>query len=564
MAYSFSPWLSSLTAAELALIFCLFFVLISFVGIAVIQPFLRRMVHGKRQVNDVVIFVAANFGLVYAVLLGLMIVATFQNTKDLQDHVAMEASSLATIYSTADAYPEPLRNELRSQLRDYTHYVIQKDWPAHRDGRVLVGGAHRLETIRKELLSFETTDKSQVVLDQEMMHYFNTMNQAREERLSAVASSIPDVLWYVLIVGALGTIIFLWMLHTDLVPQLLLTGITAFFLGIMIFLIFAMDHPLQGAVSVGNAPFRSVYNLDMKWEDTEGNAPLVSLGTAVASGIYYKIGDAICDAVDRRVDTNGARCSVEETPGSVYNVEAIRRGELDFAVVQSDVAYAAYNGIGAFAGKPIRNLRTVLILYPELLTIVARADSGIRQVADLAGKRVNIGEQGSGSRATWHGLQSSAGWSAQPQTEELPPDAAARALCGGQIDASVLVVGHPSPMLRTDLALCPTRFVALSPTVVDTLVSRAPYLLKANIPNVVYGQQGATPTIGSNAVLVTSATADPKAVAALSRTIIAHVKELKAKQPALAPMTVEKMTSGNTPAPLYKADESHQHLTQEK
>src|SRR5215469_8313581 len=119
MMRSLSAWLSSLTAAELALVFCCFFIIISFIGIAVVHPPIRRIVHSKRQANDIVIFVAANYGLVYAVLLGLLIVATFQNTKDLQDHIAMEASSLSTIYSAADAYPEPLRSELRVQLSDY-------------------------------------------------------------------------------------------------------------------------------------------------------------------------------------------------------------------------------------------------------------------------------------------------------------------------------------------------------------------------------------------------------------------------------------------------------------
>ena len=119
------------------------------------------------------------------------------------------------------------------------------------------------------------------------MRYFNAMNVAREQRLSAVFSSIPDVLWYVLIVGALGTIIFMWMLHMDLVPQLLLSGITAFFLGIMIFLIYALDHPLRGAVSVGAEPFQSVYDLAMKWEDQGGRATFASLGTGELNGIYY-------------------------------------------------------------------------------------------------------------------------------------------------------------------------------------------------------------------------------------------------------------------------------------
>jgi uncharacterized protein len=550
-----SAWLNSLTAAELALLFCCFFVVISFIGIAVVHPSIRRMVHGQRQANDVVIFVAANFGLVYAVLLGLLIVATFQITKDLQDHIAMEASSLSTIYSTADAYPEPLRSELRARLRDYTHYVLDKDWPAHREERVLTGGDHRLDTIRKELLSFETTDKAQEVLHGEMMRYFNAMNVAREQRLSAVFSSIPDVLWYVLLVGALGTIIFMWMLHMDLVPQLLLSGITAFFLGIMIFLIYALDHPLQGTVSVGAEPFQSVYDLAMKWEDEGDRATFASLGTGESNGIYYPLGRSVCNIINRHIDENGVRCSAEERPGSVYNVGAIRNGELEFGIVQSDVAYAAYNGTGAFGGKPFRDLRSVLVLYPELVTIIARADAGIHQIADLAGRRINVGEQGSGTHATWDTLQAAVGWSnaQRPQTTGLPTDAAARALCAGHIDANLLVVGHPSVTVRTQLAMCATNFVAVNQLVMDALLTSAPYLVEGNISGALYGQTGDTPTVSGNAVLMTSASANANAVVTLSQAIITHMDELRTKLPALANLTVEKTTTSNAPAPLYQA-----------
>jgi hypothetical protein len=262
-----APWLNGLTATQLALVFCSFFLAVTLLGVVLVHPFIRQAVHGKRQVNDVVIFVAANYGLVYAVLLGLLTVATFQTTKDLQDHIAMEASSLSTMYRSADGYPEPLRSELRSQLRDYTHYVIEKDWPAHRDARVLVGGEHRLQAIRQNLFSFEPTAKTQEALHGEMLRYFNAMNVSREQRMSAVSSSMPDVLWYVVMIGALITIVFLWMLHMELVPQIILGGITACFLGIMTFLIYAMDHPLQGAVSVKPDPFQSVYDLAMKWDE---------------------------------------------------------------------------------------------------------------------------------------------------------------------------------------------------------------------------------------------------------------------------------------------------------
>jgi len=261
-----TTWLDGLPGLQLALVICGFFVGITLAGIVLVHPHMRRMLHGTRQANDVVIFAAANYGLVYAVLLGLLAVATFQSTKDLEDHIAQEASSLATIYRSADGYPEPLRSDLRSQLRDYTLYVIYKDWPAHRAAHVLLGGAHRLQVIRGMLISFEPTTKTQEILDGEMLRYFNTINVSREARLSAVFSAIPAVLWYVVLIGAVITIAFMWMLHMDLVPQILLGSVTAFFLGIMIFLIYAMDHPLQGAVSVSPEPFQSVYDLVMKWD----------------------------------------------------------------------------------------------------------------------------------------------------------------------------------------------------------------------------------------------------------------------------------------------------------
>ena len=135
-----TSWLDTLSAVELALVCCAFFVSITLIGVVLIHPLMRRLIHGERQANDVVIFVAANYGLVYAVLLGLLTVATFQTTKDLQDHVAGEASSLSTMYHSADGYPEPLRSQLKSELRDYTRYVIEKDWPAHRQARTPQGG----------------------------------------------------------------------------------------------------------------------------------------------------------------------------------------------------------------------------------------------------------------------------------------------------------------------------------------------------------------------------------------------------------------------------------------
>jgi hypothetical protein len=262
-----TTWLNSLPAWALALVLCAFFLTITLAGIVLIHPLMRRAIHSERQVNDVVIFAAANYGLIYAVLLGLLTVATFQTTKDLEDHIGEEASSLSAMYHSAEDYPEPLRSELREALRDYTHYVIEKDWPAHRLGKTPKGGEHRLEAIRATLYAFEPESKTQAVLHDEIIRQFNTLNVAREQRLNAVSSSMPAVLWYVVILGGVLTIMFLWMIHMDFLPQIFLGGITAIFLGVMTFLIYAMDHPLQGAVSVGAEPFQSVFDLVMKWDE---------------------------------------------------------------------------------------------------------------------------------------------------------------------------------------------------------------------------------------------------------------------------------------------------------
>jgi hypothetical protein len=262
-----TAWLNSLPAWALALLLCAFYLSITLIGIILIHPLMRRMIHSERQANDVVIFAAANYGLIYAVLLGLLTVATFQTTKDLEDHIGQEASSLSTMYHSAEDYPEPLRSQLRADLRDYTHYVIEKDWPAHRRGETPKGGEHRLQAIRDTLYAFEPEGKTQEVLHDEIIRQFNTLTVAREQRLNAVSSSMPSVLWYVVILGGVLTIVFLWMIHMDFLPQIFLGGITAIFLGVMTFLLFAMDHPLQGAVSVGPEPFQSVFDLVMKWDE---------------------------------------------------------------------------------------------------------------------------------------------------------------------------------------------------------------------------------------------------------------------------------------------------------
>src|SRR6202161_306728 len=173
-----------------------------------------------------------------------------------------------------------------------------------------------------------------------------------------------------------------------------------------------------------------------------------SVGTGETNGVYYPLGEVICGIVNQNLHESGVRCSRETTPGSVYNVEALRNRELEFAMVQSDVAYDAYHGTAAYSGAPFPALRSVLALHLELVPIVAREE--VHQLGDLAGKRVVAGPAGSGSRATWEAMVKALGWKdgQTPRTLDMPIDAIGDALCKGSIDASLLVLGHPSGKIR--------------------------------------------------------------------------------------------------------------------
>jgi TRAP transporter TAXI family solute receptor len=280
----------------------------------------------------------------------------------------------------------------------------------------------------------------------------------------------------------------------------------------------------------------------------------VSIGTGETNGVYYPVVKAICKIVEPDLREQGIRCSAETTPGSVYNVGGVQSGELEFGIVQSDVQFAAYNGIGAWIGKPVHELRSVLSAYPELVTVIARADANIHVLADLAGKRVNVGSRGTGTRATWNAIAANLGHSDDTKARvEFKADETTSALCSGTIDANFLVVGHPSSLVSSQLAACPSNFVAITGPVVDKLVSVYPFYARGPVPTELYGISADVPTFGGRATLVTSASADPRVVAAIAKSVLSHIADLRALHPALAGLKAEEMVTQGLTAPLHPA-----------
>ena len=234
----------------------------------------------------------------------------------------------------------------------------------------------------------------------------------------------------------------------------------------------------------------------------------VTIGTGGVTGVYYPTGGSICRLVNKDRASHGVRCTVESTGGSVYNINTIRAGELDLGVAQSDWQYHAYNGTSKFADAgAFTDLRAVFSVHPEPFTVVARADSGIRNLEDLKGKRVNIGNPGSGQRGTMEVLMDALGWdkSTFALASELKSSEQSKALCDNKIDAMVFTVGHPSGSIKEATTSCDSVLVNVTGAAVDGLVANNDFYRTATIPGGMYnGNPDDTVTFGVGATVVSS------------------------------------------------------------
>ncbi len=287
-----------------------------------------------------------------------------------------------------------------------------------------------------------------------------------------------------------------------------------------------------------------------------GDQRFVVVGTGGITGVYYPAGGAICRIVNRKKKTHGIRCSVESTKGSVYNVQTIRQGELDFGVVQSDVQYNSFHGKSNFRGDgPFKDLRAVFSLYPEPVTMVARADAGIKSIGDIRGKRVNIGNPGSGNRATWDVLEAAMGWkrSDLKQATGFKTVKQARKLCDNKIDVFFSLVGHPSAYMKEAMSSCAAVLVDVAGPAVGNLVKKYSYFRHATIPAGLYkGNAKPTKTFGVAATLVSSANVPENTVYQVVKGVFENFDGFKKLHPAFRDLTEAEMIRDALSAPLHK------------
>lgn len=281
----------------------------------------------------------------------------------------------------------------------------------------------------------------------------------------------------------------------------------------------------------------------------------IAIGTGGQTGVYYVVGQSICKLVNRDTGKTGIKCTAPSTGGSIDNINSIRSGARGMGVAQSDWQYFAYNGTSKFEDQgPYKELRAVFSVHPEPFTVVARTDSGIKTFEDLKGKRVNIGNPGSGQRGTMEVLMEKLGWSMGDfaLASELKAAEQSAALCDNKVDAIIYAVGHPSGSIQEATTSCDSLVIPVTGAAVDELVGSNPFYAKAVIPGGMYrGTDQDVETFGVRATFVSSTATDNDTVYAVVKAVFDNFKRFKRLHPAFGNLDEKSMIKDGLSAPLH-------------
>ncbi|HHW7567660.1 TPA: TAXI family TRAP transporter solute-binding subunit [Mannheimia haemolytica] len=281
----------------------------------------------------------------------------------------------------------------------------------------------------------------------------------------------------------------------------------------------------------------------------------VTIGTGGQTGVYYVVGQSICQLVNRDTAKTGVKCNAPSTGGSVANLNAIAVKEMDMGIAQSDWQYHAYNGSSSFEGKKNDKIRAIFSLHPEPFTVMARTDANIKSFDDLKAKRVNVGDPGSGTRATMNVILAAKGWTDRDfkVASELKPAEMASVMCDNNLDAITYNVGHPNGALKEAAASCDAKLVPVTGPEIDKLVADHSYYAKATIPGGLYkGSDEPTETFGVYATLVTSADVDADKVYNVTKAVFDNFDRFKRLHPAFANLKQDEMIKNALSAPLHE------------
>ena len=288
---------------------------------------------------------------------------------------------------------------------------------------------------------------------------------------------------------------------------------------------------------------------------TAAEQQFISIGTGGVTGVYYPTGGAICRLVNKDRKEHGIRCSVESTGGSVYNINTVRSGELEFGVAQSDWQYHAYNGTSKFEeAGPFKELRAVFSVHPEPFTLIVRSDSGITSFEGLKGKRVNVGNPGSGQRATMEVVMDAFGMTMDDFSlaAELKGSEMAAALCDNKIDAMIYTIGHPAAAIKEATTACDAKLISVAGAPIDKLVAENPYYRVATVPGGMYrGTDEDVTTFGVGATFVSSSDVSEEVVYVVTKAVFENIDDFRRLHPAFANLDPKEMISDGLSAPIH-------------
>lgn len=269
-----------------------------------------------------------------------------------------------------------------------------------------------------------------------------------------------------------------------------------------------------------------------------GEAKTWVIGTGNPTGVYHATGEALAKLINRYSDETGLRLDNQVSQGSEQNINDVLTGKITLGLAQADMLFKVQKGLGKWKGQPQGNLCGIFSLYTEALTLVAASDAGIVKVADLAGKRVNIGAPGSSDNENARILLEISGLPPENlQLREEPSGLASKLLQNNEIDAYFYTVGHPNLSVReASEGLRKVQLVPLSPALVARLAAARPYLLPVTIPVDQYPKlENTYPvlSIGVKAVLFSRSDLNKDGVNHLVQTVLEHLQRFRWQHPAL-------------------------------
>jgi hypothetical protein len=252
-------WVYDISNTAFALLAVGSFILFGVGGLLAVRWLARRKSRNAMMANDVVSFYFSAIVGFYGITLGLISVGVWQTFNDADTKSSNEAAAVEAFYRDADGYPEPLRSNLRTRIAEYTRNVIDDAWPQQRRGLAPRGGSALISGIQKELYAFNPTNMREMAIHQETLGAFNRLIELRRLRTFSATTGLPATTWLVVMIGAAASIMLTWLFTVESLRQhLFLTGLYSALLGLLVFLIAALDNPYRGEFSVTPGAFEFV------------------------------------------------------------------------------------------------------------------------------------------------------------------------------------------------------------------------------------------------------------------------------------------------------------------